>query len=103
MPARHNITEANAASVDWVALGYVTPVKNQGQCGGCWSFATTGSIESAVAIANRQAPISLSEQELIDCSESQGNKGCNGGVTDWGFQYVIQRHGLCKEKSYPYE
>jgi len=103
LPVDTNVTVDTTDGVDWVSMGYVTAVKNQGQCGGCWSFATTGAIESRYAITNRQRPIMLSEQELIDCSSSYGNNGCNGGVTDWGFQYVMAQHGLCTENSYPYK
>jgi len=88
-----------ASSVDWDASGYVTPVKNQGQCGSCWAFSTTGSIESAYAIKHRQLP-SLSEQELVDCAP-RPNSGCNGGSMYYAIQFAEQ--GLCSESSYPYQ
>jgi xylem cysteine proteinase len=86
-------------SVDWNAKGVVTTPKTQGNCGGCWSFATTGSVEGVVAIKTGQLT-SLSEQQLIDCSTK--NSGCNGGVLDYAMQFVIQTGGLCTEASYPY-
>merc|ERR1711933_159925 len=92
--------ETAPSSKDWVADGAVTPIKNQGQCGSCWAFSTTGGIEGQNFLVNGKLS-SFSEQELVDCAGAEGNQGCNGGLMDDGFEYV-EENGLCFESAYPY-
>jgi hypothetical protein len=90
-----------SAAIDWIAKGAVTPVKDQGQCGSCWAFSATGAIEGAVQIKTSKLT-SVAEQQLVDCAGSEGNQGCNGGLMDYAFQWVIKNNGIAGESDYPY-
>lgn len=89
-------------SIDWRQQGAVTSVKDQGQCGSCWTFSATGAIEGAWAISTGKL-VDLSEQELVDCATGlpYGSHGCNGGQMDGAFKFVIE-HGQCALSAYPY-
>jgi len=93
-------------SVDWRERGVVSPVKNQGGCGSCWAFASTETVESAVAIATGKNPPVLSPQELVSCAPNPddcgGTGGCQGSTEPLAFQYV-QKVGMTTEAIYPYQ
>uniref|UniRef100_UPI00358E2A54 procathepsin L-like n=1 Tax=Myxine glutinosa TaxID=7769 RepID=UPI00358E2A54 len=107
-------------SIDWRDYGFVTKVKDQGSCGSCWAFSSTGALEGQVAryrhslksaspshrnMANTREKatlVSLSEQNLVDCSRTEGNEGCGGGWMDQAFMYIRDNNGIESEQSYPY-
>jgi C1A family cysteine protease len=100
--AYENDKTGAAAAKNWVKDGAVTSVKDQGQCGSCWTFSATGAIEGAMAVYKNYL-VDLSEQELVDCATGfkYGSHGCNGGQMEGAFKYVIE-NGQCALSEYPY-
>lgn len=81
---------------DWRIDGAVSPVKNQGKCGSCWTFSTTGCLESHLKLKHGKM-ILLSEQNLLDCAQAFDNHGCNGGLPSHAFEYVKYNGGIDTE------
>ena len=92
-----------AASVDWRAAGGVTPVKQQGQCGSCWAFASTVATEGALFVGSGKL-VPLSEQQITSCdfNNGDGNAGCNGGIQSVALDWMTKQPGQCSEVTYPY-
>jgi hypothetical protein len=93
------LPETNTMTKDWRAEGAVTAVKDQGQCGSCWSFSSSGAMEGAHQILTGELLV-LSEQQFVDCSSL--NFGCNGGNQGWAFRYA-QSNAIELEVDYPYK
>jgi len=97
---RGHRAQANPTTpIDWVAKGMTTPVKDQGQCGSCWAFSTTETVESAILMAGKSIR-PLSPQEVVDCDSN--DQGCGGGYPQEALGWVKQQGGLDTDQCYPY-
>merc|ERR1711869_61795 len=92
--------KAAPESIDWTTKGAVTPIKNQGQCGSCWAFSSTGGMEGGYFLKTGKL-VSFSEQQLVDCDKKSGDQGCNGGLPENAFGYYKEA-GAMKESDYSY-
>ena len=91
-------------SYEWNDYGMVSPVKNQGACGSCWTFSTVGSMESHWNILGKGKNLTFSEQQLVDCAGDFDNHGCNGGLPSHAFEYIkYSKSGLESDITYPYQ
>lgn len=84
----------------WNDTNYLSPVKNQGQCGSCWAFSTTTVLETFMRIHNFSID-RLSEQQLVDCSSE--NHGCQGGLMHTALEFIIDNKGLVTNSQYTYK
>ncbi|KAB1214948.1 Thiol protease aleurain-like [Morella rubra] len=102
LKGNHKLTDVILPETkDWREEGIVSPIKDQGHCGSCWTFSTTGALEAAYAQAFGKG-ISLSEQQLVDCARAFNNFGCSGGLPSQAFEYIKYNGGLDTEEAYPY-
>ncbi|XP_027094422.1 low-temperature-induced cysteine proteinase-like [Coffea eugenioides] len=97
---RPKVGDSLPNSIDWREKGAVLPVKDQGSCGSCWAFSAVAAVEGINQIVTGDL-ISLSEQELVDCDTSY-DEGCNGGLMDYAFEFIINNGGIDTEEDYPY-
>lgn len=93
--------ESLPAAIDWRKKGCVNEIKDQKLCGSCWAFSAVQAVEGASCVKSGKLP-NLSEQQLMDCSFAEGNMSCSGGLPVAAFEYIVNNHGICTEKAYPY-
>jgi len=96
---KREVLQAPSTPIDWAAKGMITAIKDQGQCGSCWAFSTTETVESANLLAGKQVPDG-SPQEIVDCDSS--DSGCNGGDPQEALQWIVNQGGQETDSCYPY-
>jgi len=96
-------TGAYPTTFDWSSKGMITPVKNQEQCGSCWAFSATETIESVYAVKHGKSSLNvLAPQQIVDCDTQGEDQGCDGGYPYGAYEYIIQAGGQEGESDYPY-
>ncbi|GLD93729.1 hypothetical protein PINS_up002334 [Pythium insidiosum] len=99
-PLVHQLSETDAPDeIDWRKEGAVTPVKDQGFCGSCWTFGTTGALEGAIFV-NYKKLFNLSQQSLLDCSWDEGNMACDGGLDYQAYEWIMKAGGIESSDTY---
>ena len=99
-PTTVKVSNAAPSSYDWRNYGRVSPVKDQGSCGSCWAFSTTGNLEGLYA-GSKGVIKTFSEQMLVDCDTS--DSGCNGGLMEYTFTWLKKNGGIMFDSDYPYK
>jgi len=90
-----------AETFDWRDQNAVSAVKDQGQCGSCWSFSAVAALETAQFIKSGKKTLTVySEQNLVSCDTK--DSGCNGGLMDTAFDWIQSNKGICTSAAYPY-
>ena len=97
-PTIVKIKNIGPTSFDWRDRNRVTPVKDQGQCGSCYAFSTTGNLEGIYGPRGGVLK-PFSEQMIVDCDTS--DSGCNGGLMQYTFTW-LSKNGIMFEEDYPY-
>ena len=91
-----------APSIDWRTSGKLLPIADQLYCISGYAFSALDAISTAVAIKNSTTPLALSSQQIVDCGKSSGTSGCNGGLQDGAYKWIMKNGGVTSLQNYPY-